>query len=1228
MNRHAGQVRQAKSLLQRGLLARAENICASLLKLNPADAAALEVLAEVRNRQGAPAESVEILQRLVALRPGDTQALLQLCKMLGLAGRGAEALETCDRLVEVAPLLIDAHLQRGWLLLSRGRHLECIAACDAALAIDPDQVDALLRRGVAQQALSRWNEALADYDKVIALQPDCTDALNNAGIVLAAKGEAEAAIVRYDRALAIRAGLPEALNNRGVALKVLGRAEEALASFSAASRLKPDYFAALKNQAEVLVMLQRHADALACYDRALDVQPGDPVLHKNRGAMLQALGRYQEALLGTERALSLQPNNPDAFNNRGVILGALGRHADAAQSFRAALALDPNNVNAHWNLSLCLLRQGQFEEGWREHEWRWKKADFFQHNYNFRQPQWQGREDIKGRTILLSAEQGLGDAIQFVRYVRLVEERGAKVRLLVSDPLLELFSASFPGAHVFSKAAELPAFDFHCPLLSLPLAFATRLETIPASVPYLSAPISSLAAWEAKWPATEFKQIGLVWSGNARHANDANRSIPLRSLAPLLNSDNCHFFSLQKELGPEDRAWLEGFPQVSILAEQLKDFADTAAVISMLDLVITVDTAVAHLAGALGKPVWILLPFVSDWRWPPGRTDSPWYPTARLYWQPAAGNWRHPIDQAASDLQGFLPTPRLHSTENPRAMGTTDAMKTALAMHNSGNLADAVAIYEGILQVQPDDFDATHMLGVVRLQQKRFDEAARLVERALAQHPDNRVALSNLASALRQGGEHEKAVAVYDRLTLLTPNNPEIWSNRAVSLIALRRNEEALVSVDSALALKWDHVTALNNRGAVLIQLGRHGEALACLDQLLEIKPGYSDAISNRSLALLGLGRPLEAVAVLRDALSRNPRQASLLNNLGISMMALNRHQEALASFADAISIDPDFVDANWNESLARLTVGDYAAGWRQYEWRWKRPEFAPHKRQFHLPQWTGEQDIRGRTLFLHFEQGLGDTIQFVRYIKLLESMGASVLLAVPETLRSLMTASFPDVRVFCGGEVLPPFDLHCPLLSLPLAFGTTADTIPSADPPYLRVPVERLEAWGRRLKTGGDIRVGIVWSGNPAHKSDRSRSFAAADLRPLLSLPGFRFYGLQKDVREADVEIMESLPRIELLGAEFADFADTAAVIPHMDLVISVDTSVAHLAGAMGKPVWIWLAFAADWRWLVGREDSPWYPTARLFRERTVSARAELIERTVAALGELHILAGRGKPQ
>ena len=1221
MNKHlAKQVRQAKSFVNRGLLRRAEGICVTLLKGNPGDIAALETLATVRSRQGMPQEAIEILQRLVALRPGDAQTLLQLGQMLELAGRCAEALETYDRLVAVAPHLIDAHLRRALLLLDQGRHRDSIAACDAALAIDPDHVDALLRRGVGKQALSLWNEALADYNKVIALQPHCIDALNNAGIVLAAIGDSEAAVASYDKALALRPDFPEAFNNRGVALKALGRNEEAVASFSAATGLRPDYFAALRNQAETLVALKQPAEALACYDRALQLEPADPLLHNNRGAMLRELCRYEEALLGAERALALQPNYPDAFNNRGVALGALGRHAEALQSFRAALALKPDNINAHWNLSLCLLRLGEFDEGWREHEWRWKKPDFLQHIYNFPQPRWQGNEDIAARTILLSAEQGLGDAIQFVRYADLIAERGAKILLFVPAPLVELFSASFPDAYVFSKAVELPPFDFQCPLLSLPLAFATRVETIPASVPYLKAPISRTTAWETQWSATEPMQIGLVWAGNASHTNNSNRSIPLRALAPLFSNDNIRFFSLQKDMSREDRRWLDGFPQVSILDESLKDFADTAAVISRLDLVITVDTAVAHLAGALGKPVWILLPFVSDWRWLPGRTNSPWYPTARLYWQPMTGDWSRTIEQLASDLQSFLPTPGLRAAGKALSMGMLDALKTAVALHNGGKLADATAIYEGVLQVQPGNFDATHMMGLARLQQQRFAEAVELIETALKQQPDNLLALSNLASALRLGGEHEKAIAVYDRTTMLTPNSPEPWSGRAVSLIALHRNEEALTSVDRALALNRDHVNALNNRGAVLIQLGRHAEAMACLHRLLEFKPDYPDAISNLSLALLALGRPLEAVTLLRDALAKKPRQPTLLNNLGITMMALNRHHEALASFAEAISCQPDYVDANWNEGLARLTVGDYGGGWRQYEWRWKKPEFAPHKREFHVPQWTGGQDVRGRTLFLYFEQGFGDTIQFVRYIRLLQAMGASILLSVPETLRSLMTESFPDVRVFCGAEVLPSFDLYCPLLSLPLAFGTSVDTIPSADPPYLRTPVERLAVWRKRLAAAGDVKIGLAWSGNPAHKNDRRRSIAAADLRPMLSLPGFHFYGLQKDVREADAEVLRTLPKIELLGEEFTDFADTAAVISQLDLVISVDTSVAHLAGAMGKPVWIWLPFSADWRWLVGRQDSPWYPTAKLLRQPSIDDTAGLIKLTCEALTQLDV--------
>ena len=1129
----------------------------------------------------------------------------------------AGALTTCEQLIDSARDDGAVRQLQGEALLALGRLPDALAAFDRCLTLDAGRIDALLLRAATRHALGQTDAALTDYDRVLRLQPQNADAHHNAGRLLAQRGEFAAALARYDAAIAARSDFPEAINNRGILLKELGRTDEALEAFTLAVTLKPDYLDALRSQLALLSALKKDPDALARYDHALALYPDDAILHNNRGSVLQAMGRYEEALACFERALELNPDYPDALNNRGTVFAAIGLYAEAEASIRKALLLDPGKVSAHWNLSLALLRMGKLEEGWREHEWRWKKEELRQFNFGFKQPRWDGSQALAGKTILLTAEQGYGDSLQFVRYVLLLHRRGARILLLVPQALVDLFAGCLPVAGVFSATTDLPAFDFHIPLLSLPLAFGTTLESIPAEVPYLQPPPSRRITWGQKLPRRSATRVGLVWAGRQNHTNDMSRyrSLSLAMLEPLLMVDSCEFLVLQKEISAEDRRILNAHPELAAVDEKFGDFSDTAAVISMLDLVITIDTSVAHLAGALGKPVWILIPPAADWRWFAGRDDSPWYPTARLYRRTYHTDWDLIVRRIAGDLAAFHPDTEAPASKNV-VVGPTEALKAAAVLHNNGQLDDAIAIYLGVLQIEPGNFDANHLLGVARRTQGRFAEAEDLILRALAARPDNLPALKNLGRVQLSLGKHELVLQTTARIIERDAAADEAWSDRAISLIALSRHDEALISLDRALALKPDQVKALNNRGVVLMHLGRHAEALSSIDRALALQPGFVDAIGNRGLALLGLQRIRDAVANYRSGLELHPASTTLLSNLGIALMALNRHTEAIDCFHRALAIDRNHVDANWNLSLSLLAIGDYRNGWRQYEWRWERVEMAPHVRRFHVPRWTGEQDIAGRRLLLHFEQGFGDTVQFLRYVRPLAAAGAKIILTVPQALRRLAQASFPAAAVFSGEEVLPPFDFHCPLLSLPLACGTTLETIPAADPPYLRPPAESLAAWkdrlGRRKKA---IRIGLVWSGNPAHKYDGSRSLDVGLMRPLLELPGTEFYGLQKDVRESDARQLESLPKLKMIGDQFSDFGDTAAAISLLDLVISVDTSVAHLAGALGTPVWIILPHAADWRWLTDRDDSPWYPSARLFRQQDEHPQQENLQRVATAL-------------
>jgi len=424
------------------------------------------------------------------------------------------------------------------------------------------------------------------------------------------------------------------------------------------------------------------------------------------------------------------------------------------------------------------------------------------------------------------------------------------------------------------------------------------------------------------------------------------------------------------------------------------------------------------------------------------------------------------------------------------------------------------------------------------------------------------------------------------------------------------RDADAVELIDRALALRPDDAAALSNRGRSLRALGRAHEALASCERALRLKPEFADAHNNRGLALAALKRPAEALKSYEAALSHDPAHLDALNNRGIALFEANRLDEALAAFDRALAVRPDHAHAHWNRAQVLLLSGDLARGWPEHEWRLvSNPGLA---RTFDKPLWRGDAPLAGKTILLHAEQGLGDSIQFCRYAPMAAARGARIVLEVQRPLVDLMRALDGPMEVIARGDALPDFDLHCPLLSLPLAFGTALATIP-AHTPYLGAP---MVDWGARLGTMRP-RIGLVWSGNPGHKRDAARSIPFFALMPLFELDA-TFVSLQKDVRASDAAILEQSGKVIDLGGSLASFADTATLIASLDLIISVDTSVAHLAGALGKPLWLLLPQVPDWRWLMGRDDSPWYPTARLFRHDGTRGWGGVIARVRDALKQM----------
>jgi tetratricopeptide (TPR) repeat protein len=412
-----------------------------------------------------------------------------------------------------------------------------------------------------------------------------------------------------------------------------------------------------------------------------------------------------------------------------------------------------------------------------------------------------------------------------------------------------------------------------------------------------------------------------------------------------------------------------------------------------------------------------------------------------------------------------------------------------------------------------------------------------------------------------------------------------------------------------------DHAEALTNRGVALHDLARYDAALANHEHATAVRPSDAAVLDDRGVTLHKLRRLEEALASHDSALASRPDYAEALANRGVVLYDLKRFDEALASYDRAIALRPDYADAHFLKGLSSLVTGDFERGWIEYEWRRKAPAARITERDFPQPLWLGEDDIAGKTILLHSEQGFGDTIQFCRYAPLVAAYGARVIVEVEEPLRELMTGVAGAAQIIAKGRPLPDFDLQCPLLSLPLAFKTRLETIPSS-PSYLRAPGQNLQNWDARLGMERRPKIGLAWAGNAKHVRDRERSIGLGHLLPLLDVDA-TFVSLQKEVRAADAEMLKKIGGILRFDDELKDFSDTAALISRLDLVISVDTSIAHLAGALGKPVWVLLTHAPDWRWLLDRDGSPWYPTAGLFRQDDARAWDEVIARVRDALLE-----------
>jgi glycosyltransferase involved in cell wall biosynthesis/Flp pilus assembly protein TadD len=716
----------------------------------------------------------------------------QTAYQLQTAGDLAAAEPLYRRVLEKQPRHAEALYLLGSLYAQQGRYADALPLLDRALAVRPQFTEAYNNRAVALKELGRFDEALAAYDAAIARRPDYAEAYNNRGIVLQALGRWEEAAESYCQAHAANPNYTEPLNNLGIVLKDKGKLAESETVFRQALTINPKSSDLLNNLGLTLMTQARFEEALACHDEALAVRPDFPQAYNSRGASLVAMGRFEEARDGYARALLLKPEYEDVRCNIALSYLSENRIPEALAAFDNVLAQNPEMLSARWNRSLTLLVGGDLARGWAEYEYRFRHKRVTPHIST--QPIWDG-SPLAGRTILVHAEQGFGDSLNFVRYLPLIRAAGGRV--LFECPLaLHPLMAGCDGIdrllppHMLSTDGVEPH-DFQIPLLSLPGLFRTTEETIPGDVPYISVPDDRREAWRVRLDdicrslgtsGTGLK-VGLVWGGHPNHTNDHNRSCPLAEFGPLAAVPGVTFFSLQKGPAAAQAADPPRGMTLVDLGPALGDFADTAAVIEQLDLVISVDTSVVHLAGALGKPVWTLLPFCPDWRWQLEREDSPWYPTMRLFRQSQPRQWT-PVLHRIGDELGRL--------AGASALGEEHAahlVKLGETCFATGDLAEASRCFTQALAAVPGHPRAQNNLAVLAFQESRFDDAIVLLSAILTQSPGQTSALENMARCWAAKGDDTQALVWWQKTLETVPQNSAVWN--ALAQCCVRRQDWA-----------------------------------------------------------------------------------------------------------------------------------------------------------------------------------------------------------------------------------------------------------------------------------------------------------------------------------------------------------------------------------------------------------------------------------------------------
>ncbi len=1285
--------------------------------LDPDSAETFHSLAIALQQLGDAQEAEAAYRRVLQIEPDHMPALYGLGLLLLDADRAAEAVEPLQELIERPDAGSDAWYRLATCRLMLGRYEDAKADARKALDLDPMNGQAVELLGMALERTGCLNDAVAQFELAVRLLPDNKSAhlrlavgrisqgnLDEAieglrtwrrfyrrdclvhrrsGTEAIAAGQMDAAVLSfmdavacdpcdsnaYDglayafsrleryfeaetccrRALQLAPESAELMGSLGVVLAVQGRRDEAIAQFQAALAVDPVNQAALSNLATCLAGARRFAEALEIAARRMELTP-DGLDALALLASVQQEMLHPDAEHNLLRVIEIDENNVECLNNLGVLYCRTNRQPEALPRFEQVLKLDPDNELANFNRGLALLRQSWSEEGLRGYEHRMRLKDFAKRPYLV--PMWDGKP-IPGKTLLVAPEQGLGDVVQFVRFLPLLKERsGARIVLECQEPLFELFR-DVEGCDSLIRRKDMfrppdCEFDAYLPLLSAPLRLGlTQERDIPAHTPYLSVDPARASTWRERLAGCSGLKIGLRWSGNSEFPHNARRSSTLADLAPLAQIPGVTFVSLQQERVREEEV-PEGLRLLDF-SEYLTTFAETAALISNLDLVVTTCTSTAHVAGAIGAHMLLTLGWDADWRWMADRDDTPWYPSARLFRQPELNDWKTVYTQVAREIETLFSirskAPAGATRQSAAAAGTTrqsaaaagaDSVRDladpgagsarelagmpdksrngpwdeapvirALQRIDEGDVPDAIAELGGSPGLHSIDHLTCMRRGVSAMSDNRASEAAGWFARAAAIEPADPGSCRALGIACIQLGRVDSAVKCFRHAVELDPHRSDILSNLGAALCQLGRAEEALRCFERAVDLDGSDLDLRHGLLSAALLATDWQRALSICDWLLSHEPENARTVTHRAFALYKLKRFEDASAEYERAIDLSPEHVPAYQGLAAQYRLLNRPADAARVCAVALEqeADKDARSYTYHQfHTALLAAGDFESGWKAYEtWR----DISGFKvRPFAQPKWDGSA-IPGRTLLVYADHGFGDAVQFLRfYPEAARRSQARVLLECQPELLPVVEATFreagcrPDkllVRESLDKVPDEQFDFQVGLMSLCGLFGIGPNALPGRGG-YLNAPEPAVARWRERLSSLPGIRIGICWAGDPTNLYNELRECRLDHFAALAQDTDVTFVSLQVGYGSEQIACAPAEMRIVDLSHDLVDFGETAGVMRSLDLVITVETSVAHLAGALDVRAWTILPVGAPWMWPRPEPATPWYPGMRLF--------------------------------